>query len=223
MSRARRLLIASVTLWVHQSLLSSVTWATEPISPTFADVEPQRDAEATFVANAYSLIHIGPLPRGSGDSSWRPSRGLVYRFSKTYGDFFLSLGRPDLASRVGSQRLQSNTLLIANYPVGIVGVLLLVDGLYKGSAALAITGGGLMVGATVMRIVGNDLKKTGFPEDEAQDMADRYNQALRRHLGLPVEETVPSQRRTADAHRHRFAFAPVLTPHAAAVIAGASF
>ena len=41
-----------------------------------------------------------------------------------------------------------------------------------------------------MRGIGADMQKPTFPEDQALDMAARYNEALRTRLGLQAAVTI---------------------------------
>jgi hypothetical protein len=69
-------------------------------------------------------------------------------------------------------------------------VIVVPYSLYKGSLVGALVGAGMMIGGIVMRGIGTDLQKPTFPEDQALDMASRYNEALRIHLGLPAAVTI---------------------------------
>jgi hypothetical protein len=163
-----------------------VARAEEPIAPTFGDVPRRADPEAAYVAGAYTVVHLGDTGRVNEDgSSWRPVRGLVYRLSVDHDVFFESLGRPDLARQYDRRRSLGETVEVAGYILAVGGVLVVPWSLYKGSGWGALIGAGALVGGVVARGVGEDIQKPTFPEDEAIDMVNRYNQALRDHLQLP--------------------------------------
>jgi len=160
--------------------------AREPIAPTFGDVARQSDPEATYVVGAYTVVHLGDTKQvNEPGSSWRPVRGLVYRLSVDHDVFFESLGRPDLASQFARRRALGKTVEVTGYLLAIGGVVFVPWSLYKVQLWGALVGAGALVGGVVARGVGEDLQKPAFPEDEAIDMVNRYNQALRDHLQLP--------------------------------------
>jgi hypothetical protein len=180
-----RLASIVVSFWaaVHGAGVS----AAEPIAPTFADVEPRADAEATYAASAYTIVHVGASDQvNEPGSTWRPVRGRVYRLSVEPDAYFQSLGRPDLARRYESRRAWGRTLVVGGFLAAAAGVVLVPWSLYKGRLPLAAAGGGLLVGGVVARSVGEWLARPDFPEDRAIDMAARYDEALRAHLGLAV-------------------------------------
>ncbi len=176
------LIVIPVLTWVH----APSAGAAEPIAPSFADVAPRTDPEATYVAGAYTIVHLGDTNQvNEAGSSWRPVRGLVYRMSVDHDVFFESLGRADLAGQFARRRALGETVEVAGYLLAIGGVLVVPWCLYKGQGWGALIGAGALVGGVVARGIGEDLKKPTFPEDEAIDMVNRYNEALRDHLKLP--------------------------------------
>ncbi len=157
------------------------------MAPTFADVQRRADAESTYLANAFEIIHLGnTLVVNEPGSRWRPVRDAVYRLSIDEETFFTALGRPDLAQQWANRRALGRSLEVAGYVAGAAGLGLTIWGLDRRSGALALTGLGTMVGAFVVGQVGANLPMPAFPEDRAITMAARYNQLLRAHLGLTV-------------------------------------
>jgi hypothetical protein len=182
-----RLRLASIVVPIWAAVHGGTASAAEPIAPTFADVEPRADAEATYSANAYTIVHLGASDRvNEPGSSWRPVRGLVYRLSVEPDVYFASLGRLDLARADASRRAWGRTLVVVGFVAAAAGVVLVPWSLYKGHTVSAIAGGGLLVGGVLVRHVGEGLEPPTFPEDRAIDMAARYNEALRAHLGVSV-------------------------------------
>jgi hypothetical protein len=161
--------------------------AADAIAPTFDDVAPRETAEATYSANAYTIVHVGATDRvNEPGSSWRPVRGLVYRLAVDPDAYFASLGRLDLARADASRRALGRGLVVGGILSAVAGVVLVPWGIYKGHTGVAIAGGGLLVGGVLVRHIGEGLEPPTFPEDRAIDMAARYNEALRAHLGASV-------------------------------------
>jgi hypothetical protein len=181
--RGRSILI-SFSLGLHLWLGATAARATEPIAPRFDDVDVRETPEATYKTNAYEIVHVGRTPRVNDDDSWwRPVRGN-YRLSIDHDAFFASLGRPDLAAQFRSRRSLGRTLEVGGFVTAIAGVIVVPYSLYKGSLVGAGIGAGMALGGLMMRGAGADLQKPTFPEDQALDMAARYNEALRAHVGL---------------------------------------
>jgi hypothetical protein len=162
--------------------------AAEAIAPTFEDVQPRESAQATYAANVYTIVHVGGDTGkvNEPDSSWRPVRGAVYRISVEPDAYFASLGRPDLARAYASRRAFGSALVAAGYVGAAAGVVLVPWSLYKGHVWGAVAGGGLAVAGVLVRAAGEGMDRPELPEDRALDMAGRYDEALRAHLGLSV-------------------------------------
>jgi hypothetical protein len=196
--------------------------AAEPIAPTFQDLTPAESADATYAANAYVIAHLG----GDGvvnekGSSWRPLRGLVYRISVDRDVFFNALGRPDLAEAYLSRHRAGRITEVVGYTSACAGVFVTFAGFSK-SVTLGFAGLGMLIGGAITREVGVALLKPQFPEDQALDMAARYNQSLRAHLGLaPVVD--PAPRRPDARASGRLTFVPLVWAGGAGVVAGGRF
>jgi hypothetical protein len=177
-------------LVLHLGVAAEEARAAEPIAPRFDDVDVRESAEATYRTNAYEIVHVGSTSRVNEDGSWwRPVRGN-YRLSIDHDAFFASLGRPDLAAQFRSRHGLGRTLEVGGYLSASAGVIVTVYSLYKGSLVGSLAGAGMMIGGVVARGIGTDLQKPTFPEDQALDMAARYNEALRTHLGLRAAITI---------------------------------
>jgi hypothetical protein len=182
---ASRLL--SIVIPIGLLLHAASARAGEGIAPAFEDVRPGEGAEATYRAHAYTIVHEGSSDKvNEPGSSWRPVRGLVYRLAVEPDAFFESLGRPDLASAYAARRARGRALEVVGFVAAAAGVVLVPWLLYKGHVVGALAGGGLLVGGVLVREVGKGMDKPDFPEDRAIDMAARYDEALRAHLGLTV-------------------------------------
>jgi hypothetical protein len=73
----------------------------------------------------------------------------------------------------------------------------------------------MMLGAFVVGQVGANMPMPSFPEDRAIAMANRYNQLLRAHLGLPTEP--------GPGVGGHFGIAPLLSPNGAGLTLAARF
>ena len=177
-----------IAILLSPSLLLVTARAAEPITPHFvAAVDSVRDREAAYLSGAYTIVHVGNLTRVKDDDSWwRPVRGLVYRIEVEHDAFFNAMGRPDLAGKFASRRALGRTLEVGGYIAAVSGVLVGPWGLSNGQLSLAVLGAGMMIGGVVARFKGADMQKPTLPEDDAIDMAARYNRALREHLQLPA-------------------------------------
>jgi hypothetical protein len=180
---------AGVAILVAVSAASA--GAAETIAPTFDDVEPRESAAATFTANAFEIVHLG----SSGvinekGSSWRPVRGLVYRVSIGRDVFFDVLGRADLAEAYLSRRRTAGLIEMLGYTSATAGVFVTFIG-FGESTTWGLVGLSMLVGGVITRELGRGLRQPTFPEDQARDMAARYNEALRARLGLPPVRDEP--------------------------------
>lgn len=171
-------------LALHLGFCSTEARAAEAIAPRFADVDVRENADATYKANAYEIVHMGSTSRVNEDGSWwRPVRGN-YRLSIDHDAFFESLGRPDLAAQFRSRHALGRTLEVGGYATAVAGVIVTPYSIYKESLIGTLVGAGMLFGGAIMRSIGTGMQKPTFPEDQALDMAARYNEALRIHLGL---------------------------------------
>jgi hypothetical protein len=167
--------------------LAARAQAVDDVAPTFANLQRRADAQATYLANAFEIVHIGnTLVVNEPNSHWRPVRDVVYRLSVDEEVFFATLGRPDLAQQWAHRRALGRSLEVAGYVAAAAGLTLTIWGLDRQSDAVALTGVGTLLGAFVVGQVGANMPMPSFPEDRAIAMANRYNQLLRAHLGLAL-------------------------------------
>jgi hypothetical protein len=196
---------------------SGAAGAAEGIAPPFNDLQWRGNAAATYVANAYAIIHVGKGSPGvvnEEGSWWRPVRDLTYRFSVDNEAFFTSLGRPDLARQWANRRALGRSLEAVGYVVGAAGLVVTIWSADR-SAAGVLTGLGMMLGAFVVGQVGANMPMPPFPEDRALQMTADYNRLLRAHLGLPPDG--------APRAGGSFALAPLLSPSGAGLAFAGKF
>src|SRR5262249_20648029 len=97
---------------------------------------PAQAAADAYAENALMIVHVGK-PSDAIDekgSSWRPLRGLVYRFSLEPPEFLDVVGRPDLADHERSRHSTARTL-------SIVGDIVIPIGLFTALYGLGVSGG----------------------------------------------------------------------------------
>jgi hypothetical protein len=198
--------------------------ATQISAPTFADVDPQSNAEQTYLANAYIIIHHGSTPASNGNGSWwTASRGLVYRFPVTTDGFLASVGRFDLSAQATSNQRTSDLLNVGGALLGVAGLAGTLIGLFSNRPTLLYAGVGAELAAVPLFVVSSSVEKRGIPTDQAMDLAEQYNLALRRHLGLlPVPSPEKKQRPSAAAPPE-VAMAPSFGLHGAGLMIGGRF
>jgi hypothetical protein len=115
-----------------------------------------------------------------------PVRGLVYRVAVERDVFFNSMGRPDLADQFLQRRALGKTVKWTGYVTAVTGLFVTLWGWSEHRGVVVLVGLGAMIGGAVTREIGERLLKPVFPEDQAIDMAARYNQGLRSRLGLSL-------------------------------------
>ena len=146
-------------------------------------VDPAKGAEATFESNTLGIIKVGD----GDDADWRIFRGK-YRESVSRHDFFVTVGRPDLASRQSSRQAKRNTLLVGGVGAMIVGVWVVGATVSKGGWDPPLwLGGGLIGGGAIAYWVSDVFAGPDLPSDEADGLVRRYNERLRDHLERPSD------------------------------------
>jgi hypothetical protein len=161
-------------------------------APWFPAVDPAGPQE-TFEHNTLAVVQ-------TGEEGWRANRGK-YRTLLTRHDFFVTVGRTDLARHQAASAATSRILFwsgLAGVGVGI-GLLYahVAEGGYDPSATpgLAFAAGGLVTVWMSSWFTGPSVA----PE-EAEEMADRYNIRLKLHI---ERETGGETRRPQQAARPR--------------------
>ena len=112
-------------------------------------VDPEKGAEETFAVNTLGIIREGD----GADADWRISRGK-FRESVSRHDFFITVGRPDLARRESSRQSKHTMLVVAGVAGIIVGAGVVGATFSKGGwdPPWAL-GGGLMAGGLIAYFV----------------------------------------------------------------------
>jgi hypothetical protein len=167
------------------ALAGATARAAERIAPTYSNLEIRENAEATYAANAYIIIHMGDgTVVNEKGSSWRPVRGLVYRYGVERDTFFMALGRPDLADQFLTRRTTGRLVKWTGYTFAVGGLVATFWGWGTHHGAVGFVGLGSLIGGAVAREIGESLLEPSYPEDRAVDMAAQYNEGLRKRLGV---------------------------------------
>jgi hypothetical protein len=189
-------------------------------APTPADA-----ASDAYAANAFVIIHVGKHTDAVDEkgSTWRPVRGLVYRFSLDPPAFLDAVGRSDLADHERKRHRTARTLSIVGDIVAAVGIITAVWGLGVRGGWVALSGLSAAIGGAVAHEIGESMLKPSLRESEALGLADGYNRALRLRLGLPPVESPLTPPPTNAARSPSFALAAVPLPSGAAAMLGTRF
>jgi hypothetical protein len=198
----------------------------EPV-PTVppASTTPAQVAADTYAANAFLIVHVGK----QGDtvdekgSTWRPLRGLIYRFSLEPPEFLDAVGRSDLAAHERTRHGTARALSIGGDVVATVGILTAVWGLGISGGRLALAGLAGAIGGVVVHEAGESMLKPALPESEALRLADSYNRTLRARLGLPPLDPAYTTPPANTSHTLALAFAALPLPNGGMAIVGAHF
>jgi hypothetical protein len=184
------------------------------------------DTQETYELNTLGLVShkvssASPLSFVFGGEWWRPVRGK-YREAMTYEAFYAALGRPDLAERHAQRELTSNILIFGGVALEIGGAVVFFYSLFEneGMTAVGWIGLGAFVGGFTMTAIGASMDKPPITEDEAIDMASRYNSALKSHLGL---SPLSLRTRLPRAGRPALALRPVIGPQSTGLTLRAAF
>lgn len=171
-----------------------------------AELDQRERAELTFERKS---IHFG----GGWRHGWVPLQGDLDRVLDTE-EFLATVGRPDLAQQYDRNR-KTGTVIAAVSAAGLVtaGILLVsqlggnqdcqavfpspafstcVDNNIKRADDANYAPGLVLAAASVVGIlVGAAYAASPVNTDEAKNLADAYNQRLRRQLGLPTAASRP--------------------------------
>jgi hypothetical protein len=152
--------------------------------PWFPIIDEAKGPQETFELNTLSVIHIE-------DEGWRASRGK-YRASLSRHDFFVTIGRTDLAAKDRRAAVRSSTLVWVGAGVAITGGLLtwayLSPGGYQPPGWLGL---GLLGAGALSIYIGGKIDGPDVTPEEADEFARRYNERLKAH----IEEEIGAPRR----------------------------
>jgi len=160
-----------------------------PAKPWLPMVEQDAAPEEVYAKYALSVVHVG-------EEGWRVNRGQ-YRESVARHDFFVTVGRPDLAAREGSRNGARNGLIWSGVCVGVTGGVLILAGVSKGGWdpspgwGLATMGVGI-----VLFWIGSSIHGPEVTSGEVDAVVNRYNELLKAHI---EEETGTSKPRPIQA------------------------
>jgi hypothetical protein len=143
--------------------------------PWLPVVDPAVGPQETFELNTLDIVRVG-------EEGWRPNRGK-YRSLLSRHDFYVTLGRTDLASHDAGSATTSRVLMWSGYAGLAVGGLLFYAHLSPGGVDPGLTPGFACVAAGGVAVLASGWF-TGplVSQAEAEEMARRYNERLRAHL-----------------------------------------
>jgi len=197
---------ARCALWV--GLGAALLGAARP-----AAAAPAAAAEGTFAESSLCVIHMEgslPLPLLTNRVWWRGCRGKN-RWSMSYAEFFSAMGRPDIGAAEEHRRAVGEALAWGGFAAEVGGGGFFIYSLAKhGFGVSATVGLGVMAGGLVASLLAGSYLRPGVSEDQANEMAERYNGQLRAHLGLPA--FAPESARPPRPKAPRFTLAPALGP-----------
>ncbi len=144
-------------------------------------VDPNKGVEETFELNTLGMIRSGD----DGDADWRIFRGK-YRESVSRRDFFVTVGRPDLANRESSRRTKRSILLWCGYGAAALGAGMLLATFSEGGWDPHVAvGGGFLAGGLGSVWISDVFAGPDLNADEAESLIRRYNEHLHDRLIEP--------------------------------------
>ncbi len=150
-----------------------------------SELERGENAAETLQLNTLGLVHqrltkislIGiPIVR---EDTWYPVVGK-YRYGLSREEFYLRVGKPELAAQQSSRDTTSNILFYGGFAVALSGIVVPLvtqdeDGVTEGGILI---GAALFVGGVVMSNIGSAMSGPVIDQTEAEALAQRYNGAL---------------------------------------------
>ena len=153
-------------------------------SPWFPVVDPAVGPQQTFESNTLEIIRVG-------DEGWRADRG-TYRANLTRHDFYVTVGRADLASSQSASLGTSRALWWGGYASVVVGGVLLYAHFSPGGFNPGVAPGLICLGGGIAAVWASSwFTGPSISPAEAEQMADRYNKLLRAHIEQETGETRP--------------------------------
>jgi len=153
--------------------------------PWFPMIDPRAPGE-TYDLNELSVIRVGA-------DDWRVNRGK-YRESVSRHDFFVTIGRGDLAQRETSARATSGAILWCGVTAMGIGTWMLYAHFSPGGLDPSPAWGlGLLAGGGVAALVSGHIDGPSLSQDEVDGMARRYNDQLRTHIEEEDGQRPPSR------------------------------
>ena len=155
----------------------------QPAKPWLPMVEEDASPDEVYAKYALSVVHIG-------EGGWRVNRGQ-YREGVSRKDFFVTVGRPDLAAREQSRNGLRSGLIWSGMAVGFTGGAIMFAGISKGGWDPPPTWGFATMGVgACLVLIGSMIHGPLVPSDEVDGVVNRYNELLKTHI---EEETGTSK------------------------------
>jgi hypothetical protein len=155
----------------------------QPAKPWLPMVEDGASPDDVYSKYSLSVVHVG-------DDGWRVNRGQ-YRESVSRKDFFVTVGRPDLAAREQSGSGARNGLIWSGVCVAVTGGVLMLAGISKGGWDPPPLWGLATMGVGIGLVwIGSGVHGPEVTSGEADAVVNRYNDLLKAHI---EEETGTSK------------------------------
>jgi hypothetical protein len=178
------LLAGLVALLVQRAALAQTGDMNQ--QPWFPMVDARKGPSETFELNTLEVIHVG-------EEGWRANRGK-YRESLTRHDFFVTIGRPDLAAKDRSASARSSTLTWLGLGAVAAGGVMTFFRMSSGGWDPPIAVGLGLVGAGALSIyIGSKIGGPVITPEEADGFARRYNEQLKAHIEREMGTPRPVQ------------------------------
>ena len=144
----------------------------------------QKGAAETYDQNTLDIIRVG-------DEGWRANRGK-YRSQLSRHDFYVTVGRTDLARREVSAAATSRALLWFGCAGAVIGGVLVYAHVSPGGASPRLETGLIVAGAGVgTAYLSTFFNGPSVSQDEAAEMTQRYNERLKLHIEQQSGEAKP--------------------------------
>lgn len=172
---------AAIAAVAGLALLGSGRWAAAEEggrlgpSPWFPVVDPEAGAQETFDQNTLGIVRVG-------DEGWRVNRGK-YRTLLARHDFFVTVGRTDLARHQATSAATSRIVFWSGFVGVAVGAGLLYAHAAKGGVDPSVQSGLIFAGGGLAAMwISTWITGPSVAPEEAEEMAQRYNEQLKLHI-----------------------------------------
>jgi hypothetical protein len=153
-------------------------------SPWFPLVNGEQDVDDVYQQNTLAIVHIGA-------DGWRANRGK-YRSLLTRHDFYVTVGRTDLARHDSASAATSRLFFWSGIAGVAVGALLFYAHVSPGGTDPGAAPGLILAGAGLTSMyVSSFVTGPSVEPEEAEEMAQRYNEHLKQHLEAPRDPPGP--------------------------------
>ena len=160
-----------------------------PGKPWLPMVEEGASPDEVYAKYALSVVHVG-------DDGWRVNRGQ-YRESVSRQDFFVTVGRPDLAAREQRGARRQNALIFTGLALLATGGVVLFAGASRGGwEPPPIYGFGMVAAGVGVTWIGLKMHGPVVTPEEVDGVVGRYNELLKGHI---EQETGTSKPRPIQA------------------------